>query len=159
MTGFVIGKFCPPHLGHDHVIRTALAATDNLIIIVCGKKTQPIVLGLRIQWLKEMYPQADIRVLNQDLFDDTNEEAWTAATKQCLGTVPDLMFSSEDYGDHYAHLLGCKHVLVDKERNIVPISASKILTSPLEFQQYLLPPARAWFRSQDRPSPLPETRR
>jgi len=151
MTGFIIGKFCPPHLGHDHLIGAALKVTDTVIIIVCGKQGQAVPAELRVQWLQETYPSADVRLLNQDSFDDTNEVAWTQATKECLGTVPALMFSSEDYGNHYADLLGCQHVLVDRDRVAVPISATQILARPLELEEYLLPAARSWFRLQERP--------
>ena len=151
MTGFVIGKFCPPHMGHNHLIEAALSQTTELSIVVCGKSTQPIEPLLRVKWLQEAYPTATVKLLNQDEFDDTQEEAWTFATKQCLGKVPDLMFSSESYGDHYANLLGCQHILVDKERITVPISATKILENPKEYQAFVLPQAREWLLSQGHP--------
>jgi NadR type nicotinamide-nucleotide adenylyltransferase len=146
MTGFVIGKFCPPHLGHDHLIKVAREQVDDLTIVVCGKKSQAIDPLLRLEWLTQAYPKARVLLLNQDSFDDTQEEAWTMATKAVLGTMPDLMFSSETYGDHYAQLLGCRHILVDKDRLTVPVSASKILENPREYQGFLLPEARSYFQ-------------
>jgi len=146
MYGFVIGKFCPPHLGHDYLIRTALAATTELTIIVCGKKGQPILPELRVQWLQETYPTASVRLLDQDSFDDTDEAAWTAATLACLGKQPDSMFTSEDYGDHYADLLHCKHVVVDKKRETVPVSASLIMQDPQKYREFILPSAQKYFR-------------
>lgn len=145
MNGFVIGKFCPPHLGHDHLIQVALRAVDALTIVVCSKSDQVIPVSLRVHWLREEYPTATIKVLDQDSFDDTLESSWVEATKQCLGTVPEYMFTSEAYGDHYAHLLGCKHTLVDHERMNVPISATKILANPTEYQGFLIPAAREYF--------------
>jgi HTH-type transcriptional repressor of NAD biosynthesis genes len=150
-SGFVIGKFCPPHLGHDHLIQIALKETERLIIIVCGKKDQAIDPVLRKEWLEKSYPTAIVRLLDQDSFDDTNEEAWTNATRNVLGEVPEAMFTSEAYGEHYAALLGCQHVLVDHERITIPISASKILADPVTYQEFLLPLARSYFLSQERP--------
>ena len=34
MRGIVIGKFYPPHRGHHHLIDTALAASDEVDVLV-----------------------------------------------------------------------------------------------------------------------------
>ncbi|MEO8361333.1 MAG: adenylyltransferase/cytidyltransferase family protein, partial [Vicinamibacteria bacterium] len=32
--GFVVGKFYPPHRGHKHLIETARAQVDRLVVMV-----------------------------------------------------------------------------------------------------------------------------
>jgi hypothetical protein len=39
-----------------------------------------------------------------------------------LGRAPDAVFTSENYGDLYAALMGSKHILVDRERLLMPIA-------------------------------------
>ena len=56
-----------------------------------------------------------------------------------------MVFSSEDYGETYARFLGCRHVMVDRERKNVAVSASAIWAAPLRHWEYLEPCVRAYF--------------
>ncbi|HWH68040.1 MAG TPA: AAA family ATPase, partial [Candidatus Sulfotelmatobacter sp.] len=58
---------------------------------------------------------------------------------------PDAVFTSEDYGDRYATLMGSQHVLVDRQRVQVTISGTAIRQDPFIHWQYLEPPVRGWF--------------
>ena len=146
MNGFVIGKFNPPHKGHSFLIRTALAATDRLTVVLCGEEGQDIPASVRAGWLRSLFPSAEVIVLDTSSFDTTSETAWTDATKRVLGTVPELMFSSEGYGPRYASLLGCEHVLVDKDRLRVPVSSRRIWEEPALRDEFLEGPVRDYFR-------------
>ena len=55
------------------------------------------------------------------------------------------MFTSEDYGDRYAELMGSKHISVDKRRGQVPISGTAVRQDPYAHWEFLEPPVRAWF--------------
>ena len=51
-----------------------------------------------------------VRVIQiYDINDDDNSEHWARYTKKVLGYTPDVVFTSEDYGDPWAYHLGCKH--------------------------------------------------
>jgi len=52
---------------------------------------------------------------------------------QDSGYVPDVVFTSEDYGEAYARFMGAKHILVDKQRKTVTISARQIRSDPLKY--------------------------
>lgn len=144
MRGLVIGKFYPPHRGHKYLIETALKAVDHLDVLVCVRADQSISGYLRAQWLREIHPEA--RVLEVDDFgEDDNSKAWAEYTRSILGYAPDVVFTSENYGEAYAQYLGCQHVLVDPGRQEVPISATKVRSNPFEYWDFLEPCVRAYF--------------
>lgn len=143
--GLVIGKFNPPHRGHTYLIETALRQVDSLTIIVCAKSGQEIPPELRATWLQEIHPEAEVLILNQDDFDDTDPYAWADHILLLLGFRPDAMFTSESYGDEYARLLGARHVSVDRERKMVPCSASEIRANPMAYLEFLEPCVQAYF--------------
>ena len=145
MNGFVIGKFYPPHLGHSHLIREALAKVEHLVVVVCGEAGQAPTLEQRAAWLQEIFPQIEVRMLDTASFDSTSELAWTNATQLVLGEVPELMISSENYGEHYSQLLGCKHTHVDLDRTVVPIAASDIRKNPAKYLHFLEAPVRSYY--------------
>jgi HTH-type transcriptional repressor of NAD biosynthesis genes len=126
------------------LIETACRQADKVTVIVCDKKGQKIHGKLRAAWIKEMVPQAAVIVVDDTLPDD-DSRGWAEYTIKILGYIPDIAFTSEDYGDKYAQYMGSRHMSIDKERKIVPISASKIRENPLAFWDYLEPCVRAYF--------------
>ncbi len=141
--GLVIGKFYPPHKGHKFLIDTARTQCDRLIVILCHHASQTIPGEVRKVWLEEIHPDCDIHLVPDEL---PNESApWAAFTLAYLGRAPDMVFTSEIYGDTYAALMGTRHHLVDLARNTVPISASRIWTDPLLHLDWMEPCVRAWF--------------
>ncbi len=137
MTGLVIGKFCPLHLGHDFLITRALAECSETTVVVCGSKTHPYSLEQRLAWVGDAYPQARVLGLDQDAFDYQNEAAWVSALQALLGTMPDCYFTSETNGPRYAELLGTKYQIVDTDRAAFPVSASKINADPEQYAHFL----------------------
>lgn len=142
-SGVVIGKFYPPHRGHKHLIDTALKQVDRLFILVCDHPVQTIPASLRAEWLKEIHPQAEVIVTPDDLPDEP--EPWAKRTVELLGCAPDLVFTSEDYGEGYGKALGSQHVLVDRERTMVPCSGTAIREDPLKCLEFLEPRVKAYF--------------
>jgi HTH-type transcriptional regulator, transcriptional repressor of NAD biosynthesis genes len=142
--GLVIGKFYPPHRGHKFLIETALRSVDHLDVLICVLASQAISGELRQRWLQEIHPGANV-IQVEDIGEDDNSEVWAAYTKRILGRAPDVVFTSEGYGDAYARFLGCRHVLVDRDRRHVSICASKIRSNPLEYWDFMEPCVRAYF--------------
>ena len=142
--GLVVGKFYPPHRGHKFLIETALAQVDHLDVLVCARADQTISGELRADWLREIHPQAHVRVVD-DRGKDDDSQFWAEYTIQTLGYAPDVVFTSEDYGDAYAQFLGCRHVMVDRTRARVPVSARQIRSAPLRYWEYMEPCVRAHF--------------
>jgi HTH-type transcriptional regulator, transcriptional repressor of NAD biosynthesis genes len=142
-TGFVVGKFYPPHRGHHFLIDTARRQVDRLIVMIAHHPSQQIPGELRAAWLRERHPDCEILLVADELEDDTAR--WAAFTVATLGAAPDVVFSSEDYGPRFAALMGSRHVMVDRPRATVPISGTAIRRAPLLHLDQLEPCVRAWY--------------
>lgn len=142
--GVVIGKFLPPHGGHHFLIDTALARCTRVVVIVCGKPSDPIPGPLRMAWLQERHPAAEVRLID-DRYDENDSRVWAENTRLWLGRAPDAVFTSESYGDTYAGHLGCRHVMVDQARITVPCSGTAVRSDPFAMWEHLSPPVRGWY--------------
>lgn len=146
--GLVIGKFYPPHKGHKYLIDTARQGVDFLSVIVCSKADQTIPAQLRAQWLRDIHPDIDeIKIIEStdDELPEDDSKAWADATIDWLGYSPDIVYTSESYGDAYAAYMGSEHVSVDKFRSKFPISGTEVRTSPLAHSEFLEPIVRQHF--------------
>lgn len=143
--GIVIGKFYPPHKGHKYLIDTAKSRCEELTVIVCWKKSQLISGVERARWIQEIHPDVHVKLLDDDRLADDDSKGWAESTLAVLGFIPDAVFTSEAYGDPYASFMGCVHVLVDKERTYIPISATMVRSDPAKYAQFLEPCVRAAF--------------
>ncbi|WP_425615265.1 AAA family ATPase [Anatilimnocola sp. NA78] len=143
-TAVVIGKFYPPHRGHHFLIETAFATSARVHVIVCAKPSDTIPGDLRGDWLREVHPTADVMVID-DRYDEHDSRVWAENTIRWLGHAPEVVFTSEDYGDAYARHMNCAHVQVDKARARVPCSGTMIRRDPYAQWQFLAPPVRGWF--------------
>lgn len=141
--GFVVGKFYPPHRGHKHLINEARRQVDRLIVMLPHHPAQTIPGELRKAWLEEIHPDCEIDLVADELADDSLQ--WARFTARYLGFAPDVVFSSEDYGPEFARLLGARHVMIDRERLVVPISGTRIRSAPLEHLDFLEPCVRAYY--------------
>jgi NadR type nicotinamide-nucleotide adenylyltransferase len=99
---------------------------------------------LRGQWLREIHPSAQVLIID-DRFDEQDSRVWAENTIRWLGRAPDAVFTSEQYGDRYAELMGCKHVPVDPPRQRMPISGTAVRNDPYLNWAYIEPPVRGWF--------------
>ena len=71
---------------------------------------------------------------------------WTRALQDvCDSRSPDALFTSEDYGTIMAQYLRCTHILVDRDRAHVPISATQVRANPFAHWDYLDPVVRPYF--------------
>lgn len=142
--GLIVGKFYPPHRGHKHLIDTAQAQVDELYVIVCQKPGEDPRGELRAAWLREIHPQAHVLLID-DTYDENDSRVWAENSIRWLGFVPDVVFTSEEYGPRFAEHLGCEHVFVDPPRRNVPISGTQVRADPLGSWEYLEPPVRAYY--------------
>jgi NadR type nicotinamide-nucleotide adenylyltransferase len=151
-TGLIIGRFCPPHLGHSHLIDAAAAEVDELTVVVFTKEHESVPGALRAGWLAELHPDVRVAHVPTSLVTDWNDpqvwEQWIALIRSVVPAGPDVVFSSERYGDEVARRLGARHLCVDPDRSTVPISATAIRADPLAHLEHLAPPVRAWYAAQ-----------
>ena len=138
----VLGKFMPVHNGHLHLINEALKQSETVYVMVCSIESEPIDGRLRYNWVYNTFIYQDnVQVIHcQDenpQYDhecESEEEFYDYWTKSVYNRINklDAVFTSEDYGETFAKYLDVEHVLVDKERKTVPISATEIRKNPYE---------------------------
>jgi NadR type nicotinamide-nucleotide adenylyltransferase len=149
-TGLVLGKFLPPHLGHQYLFDFARAYADHLTVLVCSLAREPIPGELRHRWVQEMCPGADVLHVSDENPSEPHEHPdfwriWTDTVRRRLPAGPDVVFTSEGYGDELARRLGAVHVVVDRGRQLVPVSGTQIRERPLDCWRYLPPCVRPYY--------------
>lgn len=148
-SGLIIGKFMPPHAGHQSLIGFARQRVTRLDLVLFTKTAEPIDGRLRAEWLRELYPDVTLHQLHLDHRVDYEDAAawdyWVRAIRSVVPAGPDMVFSSEAYGDDLARRLGARHIVVDPSRSQVPVSATQIRDKPLAYWGYLPPPVRAYY--------------
>jgi len=157
ISGLIVGRFCPPHLGHSFMIDAAASKVDQLVVMVNTRDGETVPGELRAQWLADLHPDVAVVEVRHDLPTDFgNEELWARwmdlfRSKWPLdGDGPDVVFSSEIYGNEIARRFGAEAVVIDAERVAVPISATRVRERPLEHLHFLAPPVRVWVEEQAR---------
>lgn len=143
--GVTVGKFYPFHKGHDYLIMQAKAQVDKLFVIVSYKPEQNISGKLRADWIQQLHPDVNV-ILG---IDNLSKNDWESLSKHTLklldGRQPDIVFTSEAYGDDWAQSMGCQHILIDNNRKQFPISATAIRENVSQHWHMLTPPAKAYF--------------
>lgn len=157
--GLVVGKFAPLHHGHLHLIDTAAAQCERVLLLSwCEPEPARCDAAARRRWLQACRPQHEAWVFDQTSFaqglpadasDDATQQrflAWLLA--EVLQQKPDAMFASEDYlvpcAARLSRTLGhaVAPVMVDRNRSTVPVSATRIREQPVAHRQHL--PAAVW---------------
>jgi NadR type nicotinamide-nucleotide adenylyltransferase len=114
-----------------------------MVVLLCHHISQKISGELRRDWLKKIHPDCEIHLVPDELENDSQQ--WADFTVPYLGYAPDVVFTSENYGQRFAELMGARHVLVDQPRTAVPISATQIRKAPLDHLDWFEPCVRAYF--------------
>ena len=150
-TGLIVGRFCPPHLGHSYLIRRSAEQVDRLVVFVNTRDGEVVPGELRAQWLADLHPEATVVEVRHDLETDFADEAlwarWMALFRASWpgpGDGPQIVFSSEGYGDELARRFGAQAVGVDPGRVTVPVSATMVRDAPADHLDHLAPVVRAW---------------
>jgi HTH-type transcriptional repressor of NAD biosynthesis genes len=153
--GLVFGKFMPLHAGHILLINFALQHCDHLYIVLCYTANEPIEGLVRYQWISQSFrSNANITIISFE-YDESvlpntsvsSRDASLAWAKAFQSLVPgiSMIFTSEDYGDYLAEYMHAKHISFDKERSIIPVSATVIRSNPLLYWNYIAGSAKIGF--------------
>ncbi|MGH6885634.1 MAG: adenylyltransferase/cytidyltransferase family protein [Geminicoccales bacterium] len=149
-TGFLLGKFLPPHRGHQYLIEFARAYVDRLSVLVCSIAREPIPGALRYRWMCESFPGVTL-IDHTDEIPQAPEEhpqfwdIWRTSIRRYVPGRIDYVFASEDYGWRLAEELGARFVPVDIERRNVPVSGAAIRADPMTHWEALLPAVRPYY--------------
>ncbi len=151
MRGLIIGKFYPPHCGHEYLIRFARERVDELHVFVFYRSDETIDGNLRAQWLRELFPNVIVHAQfaeHRDPYNPRDEQGWSAWIDEIRRTCAlkfDFVFSSEAYGDELARRLNAEHVIVDLQRVVVPISGTRVRENPRACLEFISPRVRAYY--------------
>lgn len=148
-TGFVVGKFIPLHLGHLYLLSTAMGRSDTLVILSYTSNDHGYSADARQAVLEAHFPSALIKVLpasadvpDDDADADVHREFCAKKIVELGWPIPDVVFTSEDYGYGFAKHLSkffekrIAHICVDKDRVAFPVSATKIRNGELEYDKW-----------------------
>ncbi|MBI2839218.1 MAG: AAA family ATPase [Acidobacteria bacterium] len=141
-SGLIIGKFLPPHQGHQYLFDFARSYAERLTVLVCTLRTEPIPGETRAAWVREMIPCARVVHVTDENPQDPREhpefwQIWERTIRRVLPEGPDFVFASESYGWKLAEVLGAEYVPVDHARQLVPISGSEIRDRPMQNWDYI----------------------
>ena len=141
--GFIGGKFLPLHLGHVFAIVSASNQCDELYIVLSHSEKRDrelcaegeikyIPSSIRLSWLGELTSNmSNVKIIDvKDLFGDSDYDWEDGANKikNKIGKPIDFIFSSENsYEEIFDKLYpGSKHIVIDNDRSVYNISATKI---------------------------------
>jgi NadR type nicotinamide-nucleotide adenylyltransferase len=136
-----------------HLIDHARRRVDHLTVLVCSIKSQPIPGELRYQWLRELYPDVNVQHCDDEIPQYPEEhpdfwDIWTRTIRRFCPVGPDVVFTSETYGDRLAACLGARHDLVDLARTRVPVSGTLIREAPREYWDFIPDVVRTYFEQR-----------
>lgn len=152
--GLIIGKFHPPHAGHELLMRTAATASRRVSVLVLGHPDEALSVDDRVVWLAEMVADLPHVVVAGGIdphpIDYHDPAVWDLHEREfrsVLAGVTDApvtaVFSSEPYGAELARRFDAVSVAVDVERTLVPVSATLVREDPIAAWEHLPPPVRA----------------
>lgn len=164
--GLVVGKFCPLHRGHEHLIDFAAAHCRQLLVIGWS---QPGFAGYsaarRERWLRARFPQATVAMLDDARLaalceqhglppralprDSDSEQAQRDFTAWlCLhlfGGPVQAVFTGEDYGDGFAAAMAAhfnapvQHQRLERSRDLGQPSGTQLRADPHALRHGLSP--------------------
>lgn len=156
--GLVLGKFMPPHKGHEYLISFAQDFLEqlgggHLYVVVDRIQDEPIKQSLRVKWLQEMFPNVTVIPLGDFNPQSPDESAtpkefwdtWERSLKNALPEDVDYIFGSEDYCWTLAERMGATCVPVDNFRSNFSISATEIRNDPFAHWEHIPEKVRPHF--------------
>jgi NadR type nicotinamide-nucleotide adenylyltransferase len=152
--GLVVGKFYPPHRGHQYLIEQAAGQCAAVTVLVMAAAGETVRLGDRVAWLRAAcrgLPGVTVTGVPCDVPVDYRDPLiWTAqvavmqaALRQNEHSRVDVVFSSEPYGTELAAWLGAEPVCVDSGQTAVPASGSQLRADLAGRWDDLIEPAQA----------------
>src|ERR1043166_9381487 len=144
--GLVFGKFLPFHNGHKNLIEMAASQCEKVTAVVFSRDAELIPGNVRAQWIRQECPQ--VRVLHvvtnyPNPWDEESWEYWVGACRRCAPNATHL-FTGEAYGEGLARRMGIRHVMVDPDRTVTPVSASSIRQDPITHWNQVPGSVRPW---------------
>lgn len=134
--GLILGKFLPPHRGHVHLCEVAERMCDDLTIVVASLASEPIAGALRVAWMRELFPRAQVVHHTAELPQEPAEhpeywQLWRDSLRACVGQPVHRVFASDRGGARLAAELGATWIPIDPDRAAFPVSGAAIRREPI----------------------------
>lgn len=148
--GLILGKFMPPHAGHQYLVDFGRRYVRHLTVVVGSLEREPIPGALRFAWMKELFPSVRLIHLTDEIPQEPREHPdfwgiWERTLKRLHPAPLDFVFASEPYGAKLAKVLGATFVPVDMDRSLVPVSGTSVRTDPMGNWRFIPPCVRPYF--------------
>lgn len=148
--GVIIGRFMPPHAGHQYLVDFGRNMCDHLTVLVCTLSSEPIAGELRYHWMQELFPDVEMVHITEEIPEARKDSPtaipiWAKTVREKLAARPTYVFASEDYGAALAAELRARFIPVDPARRQFPVSATMIRDNPLANWDYIPEPVRPYF--------------
>lgn len=150
--GFVLGKFCPFHKGHEYLIDYAINHSEKVYVVVDNIMGDYIPVKVRMDWIKKSFPQVTVLTIPKPLPQHPEEaiDFWTQWRTTLLSVLPEpinMVFASECYGERLAKEIGANYgcCIVDRDRITVPISATMLRQDRQQYWQLLSDSAKSYY--------------
>lgn len=151
--GFILGKFMPPHAGHVTLIQSARALVDELTILVCSLRDDPIPGEMRLEWMRGLFPNCRVLSQSQPVPQQPADDpefwrVWTAIVAKNHPEPIDYVFAGESYGAELASQVGGifvplgGRVLGADQNGIGGLAGEEIRAAPWSYWDYLPHPVR-----------------
>ncbi len=147
----IIGKFMPPHKGHEYMIRFAQEFAEQVHVVVDCVKGQPMEPVVRKQWLEDEICGIKAYALPNFMPQDPSEtpdfwSIWKNALFGILnGVKPDLLVAAMDYGYELANVMNCEFIPSDIARESFPVSATMLRANIFDNWDFVLDSAKPYF--------------
>ncbi|AMM24266.1 AAA family ATPase [Variovorax sp. PAMC 28711] len=152
--GLVIGKFYPPHAGHQLLIGAAASQCARVTVIAMAASHESIPLALRVRWLRELHaalPNVVVTGIVDDIpIDYGNDAIWrahVALMREALAAIDaprvSAVFTSEPYGAELARHFDATPVTLDTARLLAPVSATRFRNDPPAYWDFIAAPVRS----------------
>jgi nicotinamide mononucleotide adenylyltransferase len=137
----VVGKFYPPHRGHQYLISQAAGRCVDVTVLAMAAGCETLPLADRVSWLQAAcagLPAVTVIGVRCDVPVDFGDAAiWAAQVAVMRAALDrnsrprlDMIFSCEPYGDELAAWFGAENICIDAGRSAVPVSATRIRGRP-----------------------------
>jgi NadR type nicotinamide-nucleotide adenylyltransferase len=157
--GLLIGKFLPPHRGHDLSIDFGSKMCDNMYVIVSGKADDYIPVSMRKTILECTHPNVHVYSEVNELEKPTYNEHgvavdewfwnhWIQKIEQLLPSGTLAIFTNDKYGEELADRLGADWLPIDPDREAIPISGTKLREDRWKHSKYLSDIASNYFKKK-----------
>lgn len=164
--GLVVGKFAPLHLGHEHLIRGALAGCDEVLVLGYSKPNLTgITLARQSSWFAQRFPSVTAHMIDDDWLrmrcealgtgsralppndapDEQHQDFLCWMLSGPVGAVPDAIWANEHYvfptAARMSRALGrpVTPVCVDQSRAVWPVRATDIRRDVHAHRHWLSP--------------------